>query len=95
MEELVTFVTEILGVNELLSGAVGGVAGGFFAHWLALGRDKRREYNEAVEPLLLTLLRNEDALRSGGARPYALTSRKGFSESEYCYLVENAQGSIN
>jgi hypothetical protein len=48
-------------ISELFSGLAGLGLGALLGHWLALGRDYRKEFNRAAAPLQETLLRAEKA----------------------------------
>jgi hypothetical protein len=52
-------------VSELLAGLLGVLIGGLSTHRFSLGRDKRKEYNEAVAPFLEFLLHAEEQARNG------------------------------
>ena len=52
-------------MSELLAGLFGILIGGFFTHRFSLGRDKRKEYNEAVTPFLKFLLQAEEQANNG------------------------------
>lgn len=54
-------------MTELLSGILGLLIGGLIGHRLALGRDKRLEFNEAAAPLQEALIQTEDRARQGFA----------------------------
>lgn len=54
-------------MSEILSGLLGVLVGGLIGHWLALGRDKRREFNEVVDPVRLSLLKAREDLKKGHA----------------------------
>lgn len=43
--------------NEIISGLLGVLIGGFIGHRLALGRDIRKEYNAAILPVRLSLMK--------------------------------------
>jgi len=45
------------------------VLGGFLGHWLAVVRDKRKEFNEAAQPIRAFLLGEERALYHPERRP--------------------------
>lgn len=42
-------------MQELLSGLVGVLIGGLLGHWLSIGRDRRREFNENAAVLYRAL----------------------------------------
>jgi hypothetical protein len=43
-------------MDPILSGILGVLVGGLIVHWLALGRDKRKEFNNCIFPLREKLL---------------------------------------
>jgi len=45
------------------------VLGGFLGHWLAVVRDKRKEFNEAAQPIRAFLLSQEEALYPAENQP--------------------------
>lgn len=49
-------------MHPLLSGIFGVLVGGLIGHWLAIGRDKRKEINGVVVPLKQRLLSLKDEL---------------------------------
>jgi len=54
-------------VSELLFGLVGVLIGAVVGHRLAIGRDKRREFNERVQPIQESVLKAIDGFRRGEA----------------------------
>lgn len=62
----------------LISGLLGVLIGGFIGHRLALGRDKRIEYNSVVRPLKQQILEHIDALDSG--RPHLYITNEAISK---------------
>lgn len=62
-------------MSELLFGLVGVLLGGLIGHRLAIGRDRRREYNEIVEPLRVASLKARDDIERG-------YSWRAFNESD-------------
>jgi len=50
-------------MEAIISGILGVLIGGFIGHRLALGRDKRTEYNSVIRPLKQKLLKHIDALK--------------------------------
>ena len=52
-------------MNEVIVGLLGVLVGTLLGNWMALGRDKRREYNKVVNPIRATLLKAEDDLQKG------------------------------
>lgn len=55
-------------LSEFAAGIVGVLIGGFFGHRLALGRDKRLEYNAIADPLF-ERLENQVLLAEKGQFP--------------------------
>ena len=54
-------------VSELLFGLAGVLIGAVVGHRLAIGRDKRREFNERVQPIQESVLKAIDGIRRGEA----------------------------
>ena len=54
-----------MSLAELLWTVSGFIAGSIFGHWLALGRDKRRERREAVWQLRQWAVEGQDLIREG------------------------------
>ena len=52
-------------MDPLLTGIAGILIGGLLGHRLALGRDKRKEYNEVVRPIKQKLLVQMDVFNKG------------------------------
>jgi hypothetical protein len=52
-------------MSEVIIGLLGVLVGTLLGNWMALGRDKRREYNKVVNPMRATLLKAEDELKKG------------------------------
>ncbi|WP_185230337.1 hypothetical protein [Teredinibacter franksiae] len=53
--------------SEILSGLLGVLIGGLIGHRLSLGRDMRREYNDVVQPVRLSILKALDDIDKGHA----------------------------
>jgi hypothetical protein len=51
-------------MDPILTGLLGTLIGGFIGNRLALGRDKRVEYNSVARPLKQKLLKHYDCLKS-------------------------------
>ncbi len=59
------FTMELINnMDPILTGLLGTLIGGFIGNRLALGRDKRTEYNSVARPLKKKLLKHCDCLRS-------------------------------
>ena len=52
-------------MTEILSGILGLLIGGLLGHWLAMNRDRRREFNQVAAPAVQHLLDLEEQLRTG------------------------------
>lgn len=52
-------------MSEILSGLLGLLIGGLLGHWLAINRDRRREFNQVAAPAVQHLLDVEEQLTSG------------------------------
>ena len=52
-------------MSELLSGILGLLLGGLIGHRLALGRDKRKEFNSADAPIYERLIQAEEQAQNG------------------------------
>ncbi|WP_261858197.1 hypothetical protein [Photobacterium sanguinicancri] len=52
-------------MNPVLSGLLGVLVGALLGHWFALGRDKRKEYNDRVEIIRKMLLIEKNNLKNG------------------------------
>jgi hypothetical protein len=58
------FTSELIkNMDAILMGLLGTLIGGFIGNRLALGRDKRVEYNSVTRPLKQKLLKHYDRLR--------------------------------
>jgi hypothetical protein len=59
---------QLITLNSALFGGAGFFLGLYIGHRLALGRDRRNEYNEIIEPLRERLVkqRDEPGVMSGG-----------------------------
>ena len=63
-----------------ISFIVGGLIGGLIGHWLAIGRDKRREYNEVIDPIFEKLIAERD-----NTSPYS----EGMSNRDFHVLIRH------
>ena len=52
-------------MSELLSGIMGLLLGALIGHRLALGRDKRKEFNQVVAPIYERLIQAEEQALNG------------------------------
>lgn len=52
-------------MSEILAGLIGVLVGVFLGNRLALGRDKRREHNAVVQPILVSLLKFRKNIKQG------------------------------
>lgn len=52
-------------MTELLSGILGLLLGGLIVHRLALGRDKRKEFNDLAAPIYERLIQAEEQAQNG------------------------------
>lgn len=52
-------------MSELLSVIFGLLVGGFIGHRLALGRDKRKEFNQVAAPVYERLIQAEEQAQNG------------------------------
>ena len=78
-------------MEVLISGIFGVLIGGFIGHRLALGRDKRREYNSAVRPLKQNILEHIDSLNNGGSHLYI---KDEYISQVRCWIPEKQFTSI-
>jgi hypothetical protein len=62
MQDFHEFVQSI---NPVLMGALGFLAGTLVGNWIAIGRDRRREFNDAVKPMRAHIISVRD-------RPHAM-----------------------
>ncbi|EGR1133841.1 hypothetical protein EFU40_18840, partial [Vibrio cholerae] len=57
-------------LETLLVGIACGLIGCFVGHWLAIGRDRRKEHNDVIYPLKQKILTHLDALSEGNVNYY-------------------------
>ncbi|MCK8077580.1 hypothetical protein MSG34_15540 [Vibrio sp. 1CM2L] len=53
-------------MNPIATGLLGVLVGAIIGHWLALGRDKRKEYNDRAEKIRRSLMIEKSALEGEG-----------------------------
>jgi hypothetical protein len=78
-------------METIISGVIGVLIGALLGHMLALGRDKRKEYNLAIRPLKQKILKHVDSLKEGKTNQYI--SDDDISEIR-CWLPEKLYGLI-
>jgi hypothetical protein len=54
---------KLFNLHPALTGALGFLSGLLLGHWLSLGRDRRKEYNDIAQPIRDQLLRARDTTR--------------------------------
>lgn len=62
---MIEFLFYVIKDNPVSYGAISFLTGTLFGHWLAIGRDKRKEFNEISRPIRLGLLKQIELLKSG------------------------------
>ena len=62
---MIEFLFNIIKDNPVSYGAVSFLTGTLFGHWLAIGRDKRKEFNDVAIPIRHAILKQIKLLESG------------------------------